>query len=93
MIASKSLRLEFYRLVSLNVSVRCEFDRLYQENWLEQWTKKKGLASLESLSREYCIIIHVHTNYTIQSHVSGDCTNDSGKSMENTSEITFKRYR
>ena len=36
------------------VSVRCVFDRLYQENWLEQVTTKKGQSnwSIASLCSE-----------------------------------------
>ena len=38
----------------MKVSVRCVFDRLYQENWLEQVTTKKGQLnwSIASLCSE-----------------------------------------
>ena len=38
----------------MKVSVRCVFDRLYQENWLEQVTTKKGQSnwSIASLCSE-----------------------------------------
>ena len=38
----------------MKVSVRCVFDRLYQENWLEQATMKKGQSnwSIASLCSE-----------------------------------------
>ena len=42
-IASKSPRYESQFIAK--VSVRCVFDRLYQENWLEQVTTKEGQSN------------------------------------------------
>ena len=52
MIASKSSRYESQFIPK--VSVRCVFDRPYQENWLEQVTTKKGQSnwSIASLCSE-----------------------------------------
>ena len=49
---SKSARLEFFYSEGKSLSVSCVFDRLYQENWLEQWATKKVNRTVTMLRSE-----------------------------------------